>query len=142
MDDQRFNHIINKINFYGYCGDRVKGLLFCSDKKEAKELEMIRCVINYKADLIFRLKHILKEQYDITFKDSTEISIVNVITNKFTSGSGKATYKECIFLEKYNLDYKSSEIFIENLKNEEFKRILVELIEFGIDITDFIVTVI
>ena len=38
VDDQRVNHIIDKINFYGYCGDRVKGLIFCSDKKEAKEL--------------------------------------------------------------------------------------------------------
>ena len=38
VDDERVNHIINKINFYGYCGDKVKGLIFCSDKKEAKAL--------------------------------------------------------------------------------------------------------
>ncbi|MGH4121265.1 DUF3427 domain-containing protein [Clostridium sp.] len=101
--------------------------------KRIHELEMIRCAINYKVNLIFRLKHILKEEYDITFKDSTQTSIVNVLTNEFTSGAGKATYKECIFLEKYDSDYKISEIFIENLKNEEFKEIIVELIEFGID---------
>jgi hypothetical protein len=101
--------------------------------KRVHELEMIRCAINYNVDLIFRLKHTLKEQYDINFKDSTETSIVNVLTNEFVSGTGKATYKECIFLEKYDLDYKTSDTFIENLKNEEFKEIVVELIEFGID---------
>lgn len=36
--EERVKHIIDKINFYGYCGERVKGLIFCSDKKEAKEL--------------------------------------------------------------------------------------------------------
>ncbi|OPJ62584.1 UvrABC system protein B [Clostridium oryzae] len=38
VSDERVNHIIKKLNFYGYCGDKVKGLIFCSDKKEAREL--------------------------------------------------------------------------------------------------------
>ncbi|MBX4261552.1 DEAD/DEAH box helicase [Clostridium estertheticum] len=101
--------------------------------KRIHELEMIKCAINYKFDLIYRLRHVLKEQYNIDFKDSTETSIVNVLTNQFASGSAKATYKDCIFLEKDGLEYKTSEVFIENLKNEEFKNIVLELIEFGID---------
>ncbi|MPQ30560.1 DUF3427 domain-containing protein [Clostridium estertheticum] len=101
--------------------------------KRIHELEMIRCAINYKFDLIYRLRHILKEQYNIDFKDSTETSIVNVLTNQFASGSAKSTYKDCIFLEKDDLDYKTSEVFIENLKNEKFKNMVLELIEFGID---------
>ncbi|MBU3129847.1 DUF3427 domain-containing protein [Clostridium tagluense] len=100
--------------------------------KRIHELEMINCAINYKVDLILRLKHILKEQYDIDFKDSTETSIVNVLTNQFPSGTAKATYKECIFLEKYGLDYKISEVFIENLKNKDFKKMVEGLIQFGI----------
>ena len=36
--EERVNHIIDKINFYGYSGERVKGLIFCSNKKEAIEL--------------------------------------------------------------------------------------------------------
>ncbi len=38
VQDQRVEHIIEKADFYGYCGDRVKGLIFCSNKEEAKEL--------------------------------------------------------------------------------------------------------
>lgn len=36
--DARADYVIDKANFYGYCGDRVKGLIFCSRKDEAKEL--------------------------------------------------------------------------------------------------------
>ena len=38
---ERINYIIDKINFYGYCGDRVKGLVFCSNKNEAIMLSNI-----------------------------------------------------------------------------------------------------
>ncbi len=33
--DARVDYIIDKIEYYGYCGERVKGLVFCSSKKEA-----------------------------------------------------------------------------------------------------------
>ncbi len=38
VSDERVDHIINKANYYGHCGERVKGLIFCSRKDEAKEL--------------------------------------------------------------------------------------------------------
>jgi superfamily II DNA or RNA helicase len=38
--EERVNYIIEKMNYYGYCGDRVKGLVFCSRKEEAKELSI------------------------------------------------------------------------------------------------------
>lgn len=34
----RVDHIIRQAEFYGYSGDRVKGLVFCSRKEEAREL--------------------------------------------------------------------------------------------------------
>lgn len=34
----RVDHIIEKISYYGYSGDRVKGLIFCSRKEEAEKL--------------------------------------------------------------------------------------------------------
>jgi len=36
--DKRVDHIIDKINYYGCSGDRVKGLVFCSSKREAQIL--------------------------------------------------------------------------------------------------------
>lgn len=36
--EQRVNHILKQANYYGYSGDRVKGLIFCSRIDESEEL--------------------------------------------------------------------------------------------------------
>lgn len=36
--EARVDYIIEKANYFGYSGDRVKGLIFCSRKEEAREL--------------------------------------------------------------------------------------------------------
>lgn len=36
--DERVAYIIEKANYYGFSGDRLKGLIFCSGKKEGEEL--------------------------------------------------------------------------------------------------------
>ena len=36
--DERVRHIIQQANYYGYSGDKVKGLIFCSSIKETEEL--------------------------------------------------------------------------------------------------------
>ena len=36
--DKRVEYIIRQAEYYGYSGNRVKGLIFCSGKDEAKEL--------------------------------------------------------------------------------------------------------
>ena len=41
VSDERVNHIISQMLFYGYSGDRVKGLVFCSSRKEAEKLSDI-----------------------------------------------------------------------------------------------------
>ncbi|MBJ6745017.1 DEAD/DEAH box helicase [Streptococcus sp. 121] len=38
ISSARLRHLIEKINYYGYSGEQVKGLVFCSRKDEAKEL--------------------------------------------------------------------------------------------------------
>lgn len=36
--DERVRHILEKADFYGYSGDRVKGLVFCRTKEEGREI--------------------------------------------------------------------------------------------------------
>ena len=38
VSDDRINHIIEKAEYFGHSGDRVKGLVFCNRKAEAREL--------------------------------------------------------------------------------------------------------
>ena len=44
----RVDHIIEQINNYGFSGDRVRGLVFCSRKDEAKELSNLFNQRGYK----------------------------------------------------------------------------------------------
>lgn len=36
--DERVKHIISQADYYGYSGEKVKGLIFCSSIKETEEL--------------------------------------------------------------------------------------------------------
>ena len=36
--DERVKHVMEQAKYYGYCGNRVKGLIFCSRVEEAQEL--------------------------------------------------------------------------------------------------------
>lgn len=75
--EERVKHIINQADYYGYSGDKVKGLIFCSNIKETEELsakfnEMInpstgkkfRTIENQPLDYIFSVE-ILNEGVDI-----------------------------------------------------------------------------
>lgn len=39
--DDRVDYVIEQAQYYGYSGDRVKGLVFCSRKEEAKKLSQM-----------------------------------------------------------------------------------------------------
>ncbi|MBM7643601.1 superfamily II DNA or RNA helicase/HKD family nuclease [Streptococcus loxodontisalivarius] len=41
VSTDRVNHIVDKIKYYGHCGEAVCGLIFCSSKKEATELSIL-----------------------------------------------------------------------------------------------------
>ncbi len=53
--DERINHIIKQANYFGYSGDRVKGLIFCSRINEAEALsEKFNSTINPETGRYFR----------------------------------------------------------------------------------------
>ena len=41
VSDERVNHILEKINYYGYSGENIRGLMFCSSVDEARELSQL-----------------------------------------------------------------------------------------------------
>ncbi|TWT27252.1 DUF3427 domain-containing protein [Planomicrobium sp. CPCC 101110] len=40
VTEERVNHILQKINYYGFSGEKVRGLMFCSRKEEAVKLSI------------------------------------------------------------------------------------------------------
>lgn len=41
VSEQRVDYVLKEIEYYGYCGDHAKGLVFCSRQDEAKELAIL-----------------------------------------------------------------------------------------------------
>lgn len=53
--DERVKHIISQVDYYGYSGDRVKELIFCSSIKETEELSLkFNQTINLSTGRYFR----------------------------------------------------------------------------------------
>ncbi len=48
ISDVRVKHIVEQIEYFGYCGNRPKGLVFCSRNREAKELSEKFNTLGYK----------------------------------------------------------------------------------------------
>lgn len=101
--------------------------------KRVHELELLKNMLSESRELMGTLKKSLALNYEIQMKDITIENVVNVMTNEFPAGSGKSTYKECVFLqEDSDGDYICTDSFKEMLQNPKFFEILEELVEFGI----------
>ena len=96
--DDRVQYIMQQIEYYGYSGDRVKGLMFCSSKEEAKTLSVkfnmrgLRTVVltgdssqNEREDAILRLEQNEQENaldYILTvdiFNEGVDVPAVNQV---------------------------------------------------------------
>lgn len=96
--DDRVQYIMQQIEYYGYSGDRVKGLMFCSSKEEAKTLSVkfnmrgLRTIVltgdssqNEREDAILRLEQNEQENaldYILTvdiFNEGVDVPAVNQV---------------------------------------------------------------
>ena len=93
----------------------------------------MKLAIDNEDDLLNLLEVKLKELYNIDFKITTKNNIINILTNEFPTGTGKKTYSNCIFIENVNDKYVISENFKMHLENKDFKNIVLELIDFGLN---------
>lgn len=100
--------------------------------KRIHELELLNILNDESDNLLEKLQKKINVKYGFYLDEQTKRSIVNVLTNNFASGSGKKNYKECIFIEENDNDYRISKNFDEMLKNKDFKNMFNELIQFGI----------
>ena len=108
--------------------------------KRVHELRLLSRMITYVHKLsgmsiMSDLKADLEIDYGIRMDQNQQENVVNVMTNEFPAGASKATYADCVLLERSkNKDgeYQASDSFVDMLTNEEFYEILKELVEFGI----------
>ncbi|MCL9663588.1 DEAD/DEAH box helicase [Paenibacillus hunanensis] len=48
INSERVNYLVDKIEYYGYSGEKIRGLIFCSNVQEAKELSVLLNQRGYK----------------------------------------------------------------------------------------------
>ena len=58
-------------------------------------------------------------------------NLTAILTNQFLSGTGKNTFKDCIFIEPSNDDYIISQSFQKMIQNKAFVKSLKETVAFG-----------
>ncbi|ERK58391.1 helicase protein [Gemella bergeri ATCC 700627] len=138
VTDERVNHIINKISYYGYSGKRVKGLIFCSTKKEAKELSGKFNKKGYKTSYLTGDDSIKKREEEINklvsdngeildyiftvdiFNEGVDIPEVNqivmlrptqsaiVFVQQLGRGLRKAAFKDFVVIIDFIANYKNN----------------------------------
>lgn len=120
--------------------DEDKMVEFISKKlasgKRIQELEILNRILLYsrgfsKLGLFDGLSKDL-QKYNKELSKVQKNNLINILTNEFSSGSGKKTYEKCVFIEENNGDYFPSELFLKHLNNDVFYNIVKELVEFGI----------
>lgn len=110
-----------------------KYLKFISNKlssgKRIQELETIRLAIEKKSNLMNYLKKEMKNTYNIEISDINYESIINYLTQNFAAGTSKKTYADVEIIDKNN---NISPTFSKLLLNNEFKRQVIEVLDYAI----------
>lgn len=102
ISDQRVKHILDNANYFGYSGSRVKGLIFCSGKREARELSQKFAEKGYYARALFGDDNelIREESIDLLAKDVEESVIKEHllnIKNGVSADTGNMPFLDYIF---------------------------------------------
>lgn len=100
--------------------------------KRPHELLVLRELLQGTRQPLDKVLDNLQNNYAFRVEEKTRINLINVLTNQFPTGGSKDTYKDCVFIESIQGSYEISSVFASQLTNDEFKRQVEELIDFGL----------
>jgi len=103
--------------------------------KRPHELEFIKLLVDGHPHPVTGFKEVMKAKYPaIKFTEHTIICVLNQMIQNFATGSGKDTYSLAVFVNnKIANEYEISEEFRTLLTNKEFKKMILDLIELGLE---------
>lgn len=108
-------------------------LTFISQKlangKRIHELWILKYLLEHPSDTngIF---HALENEMHVS--QLLKNNLIAILTNQFLSGTGKNTFKDCIFIEPCNDDYVICQSFAKMLNDKTFQKAVFETIQFGL----------
>ena len=104
--------------------------------KRIQELKLLKRILAYARGLSMMglfsglSKDMISEGREVS--EDQKQNIINIMTNEFSSGSGKKTYSDCVFIEPKGGDYIPAPDILEYLSDKDFYDIISELVDFGI----------
>ena len=101
--------------------------------KRIHELEMLRMLISRENRLLQDWK-LLQEKYHVGMNEQVERSVIRNLKNEFPKEEERRKYSDCDLVEK-NTDgsYSLSSKFQKALLNKNFRQMILELLDFGIE---------
>lgn len=112
-----------------------KYLQFISSKlssaKRIQELEAVKLSIQRRTHIKDYLKQHMLNEYHIQMPEVSYTTIQNILTQNFATGSAKDAFRDVPILDE---NWNISHVFQSLLHNEEFKRQVLEVIDYGIDL--------
>lgn len=83
------------------------------------------------SDLISSMKNVLFSSYAILTNDKTDKNVINLLTGSFATGAAKDAYKDVVFIEPGESDYKIAQQFRDLLNNNDFAKQIKEVADFA-----------
>ena len=101
--------------------------------KRIHELEMLRMLISREKRLL-QYRKLLQEKYHVGMNEQVERSVIRNLKNEFPKEEERRKYSDCDLVEK-NIDgsYSLSSKFQKALLNKNFRQMILELLDFGIE---------
>lgn len=101
--------------------------------KRIHELEMLRMLIS-RENRLLHYRTLLQEKYHVGMNEQVEKSVIRNLKNEFPKEEERRKYSDCDLVEK-NIDgsYSLSSKFQKTLLNKNFRQMILELLNFGIE---------
>lgn len=110
VNSDRIDHILEKINYYGFSGDRVRGLIFCSRKDEAIKLSDMLNNENYKTVALTGENNQSERESCVNKLEAGELDYI-ITVDIFNEGIDIPSINQVVMLRQT----QSSIIFIQQL---------------------------
>ena len=100
--------------------------------KRPHELVLLQTIMEKRHDVWDAFTAELRESFGISLTSYSKENLWNLMTNLFATGSNRNTYSKCVFLEEKENKWCISAAFAEALNDEDFAKMLTEVIDFGL----------
>ena len=101
--------------------------------KRIHELALLKHLISQHERLVNYYKELMYCDYSLEMTSETEDSVYRNLTNEFPKEEERKKYADCVLIEKIGDGYQLTSGFQKMLLNAEFRGMIIDLLDFGIE---------